>query len=141
MDSDITLTDTPKSNMTFLIKVLSILQRIVNILESLHLGGSFLHRTANTFSPTIILSSPFNLLLLTRKSFKNFSYLGIYLIASNKEMLNSTLRNISRITFFLSDFFSFSNLLRKGGGLDLTLITESEITSSFTFPMPSSISF
>mgnify|MGYP004719159529 CR=1 FL=1 len=140
MDLDIPLVDAPKSNMVFLIKILSILQAIVNMPKSPHFDWSFLYSTADTFSSIITLSSPLSLLQSTHKSFKNFTYFGTSLIASSRKMLISILRNTSKISFSLSYYFGLSNLLGKGAGLVLTSMIGSGSTTRFLLFMSSASS-
>ena len=48
---------------------------------------------------------PFILLLCVHNSFKKFTYLGIYLMASNKCMFTSTFLNVSKICLSTSSIF------------------------------------
>ena len=123
--------DPPKCTKPFLILECPILQEIVNISGSPHLVGNFLSRIAETFSPTTICSFPLNFFLLMHKFFKNCTHFGTCLIASNRGMLISTLRNISNISFSLSCFFELSNLLGKKGGLVLISMIGSGSTTKF----------
>ena len=65
--------EAPKSNMARSTLEFPITQGIVNVPGSLHFGGSFLWRTADTFSLILTFSSPRNFFLLVHSSLRNLA--------------------------------------------------------------------
>jgi len=78
--------------------------------------------TVDTFSPTLIFSSMFNLFLLVHSSWSKFAYHGICSIASNSGMLTSTFRKVSKISCSGSSFLAFANLPGNGGATRFLVI-------------------
>ena len=90
---------------------------------SLHLCGKvdgvmaeivLLYMSVETFMPIFTCLFPFSFLLWVHKSFKNFVYFGIYLMAPKREMLTSTLLKVSRRSKSSSTFFAGKDLEEKG---------------------------
>ena len=67
----------------------------------------------------LIFSFPFSLLLCVHSSFKNFAYLGICLMASNRGMFTSTFLKVSKISLSTSSIFLLGMALGgKGRGME-----------------------
>ena len=121
-----TLIEAPRSSMTS-VKVQSpMVQGIVKVQGSFHFCGKvhgvmaatlLLYISAETFMPIITYSFPVNFLLWMHKSFKNFAYFGICLMASKKGILTSTLLKVSRRSESSSTFFARIDLEGKGRGI------------------------
>ena len=79
----------------------------------------FLYISVKTFLPNFTCSFPFSFLLWVHKSFKNFAYLGIYLMESKRGILTSTLLKVSTRSKSSSTFFAGMDLEGKGRGIYL----------------------
>lgn len=106
--------EAPRSHMAFLMCKVSILHEMTNIHEFLYLGGNFLCIMAETFSSTLTISFQLNFCLLVYSSFRNSTYRGTCLIASNKGMFTLTLCKVSKIFLFSFSFLVLANLYGKG---------------------------
>ena len=108
IDRGITFIEAPRSSIAFSNLFLPMMQGTQNILGSLHFSGikgTNLPINADTFLPMLILSFFFSLLLCVHNSFKNFAYMGICLMASNRGMFISTFLNVSKISLSTSSIF------------------------------------
>ena len=105
--------NTPKSNITYSKRLYPITQKIVKLPESLHLINNLRYKTADTFSLTFTTSLFTLLLLILHKSLKNLTYFKTCLITSKSGIFTCTFRNVSKISFSLSSFFSCMNLREK----------------------------
>ena len=90
-------------------------QGTVKVQGSLHFRGKvnggmaeifLLCISTETFLPILTCSFPFSFLLRVHKSFKDFAYFGIYLMASKMVMLTSTLLKVSKRLESSSTFFA-----------------------------------
>jgi len=125
-DVGMTLIEAPRSSMAS-IKVQSAkVQHTVKVSGSLHFYGKvdgamvaivLLYISAETFLPIFIGLFPFSFFLWVHKSFKNFAYFGICLMASKRGMLTSTLLKVSRRSKSSFTFYTRMDLKRIGRGL------------------------
>ena len=92
--------EAPKSSKAWVNCWCPMVQRMVKVSGSLHLGGRLGWIKAETFLLILTFSVPFSFLLWVHITFKNLAYLGICLIASKRGIFTSTFWKVSII--FLS---------------------------------------
>ena len=90
--------EAPKSSKVWVNCWYPMVQGMVKVPGSLHLGGRLGWIKAETFLPILTFSVPFSFLLWVHISFKNLAYLGICLIASKRGIFTSTFWKVSIIS-------------------------------------------